>query len=135
MAFSDKFIEALFDEQERNAKLSISLSALILALNYVHITVEKISIGGAEVAIKDPTVIIGALGIVLLYSVLISARFIFTFSPLIKRIDPEFSEVVAESSTFCSIACSWLLLVVQVVLPILALFVALPSAVKVISLV
>lgn len=98
MKVSEEMYKLLLEEQTANSKLSLIVSALILAVNYAHLSIEKFSIAGADFQIRDPFVITGALGILLLYSVLISLRFLSTAPQFARIIDPTHAQEIATGS-------------------------------------
>ncbi|MFA7307203.1 MAG: hypothetical protein WC026_11070 [Hyphomicrobium sp.] len=133
MKVSEEMYKLLLDQQTSNSNLSLIVSALILAVNYAHLTIDKVSIAGADISIKDPFVISGALGIILIYSVLVSIRFLFAAPQFARMIDPEHVKQMGSVSKlgYASMFIPSLAMVfVQLAAAMLALCVAWPSIVR-----
>jgi hypothetical protein len=64
-----KVVASLFmaEEGQKNSRMLISLAELILVLKYADVHIEKLSVAGSEVVIKQPFVITGAVGQVMLH--------------------------------------------------------------------
>jgi hypothetical protein len=132
MKVSEETYKLLLEQQTSNSNLSLIVSALILAVNYAHLSIEKVSFAGADVVIKDPFVISGALGLILIYSMLVYIRFIFTAPQFARMIDPEHQQQMLAGSKFGKVTMvfsSLAMLLVQTVSALLALFVSWPSIV------
>lgn len=136
MKISEEMYKMLLEQQTSNSNISLIVSALILAVSYAHLSIEKISVAGADLSIKDPFVISGALGIVLIYSILISIRFLATVNSFGAIIDPEHFERMKTLSSFrraFMFFTSLAILIVQAGSAILALIVAWPNVIRLVG--
>lgn len=89
---SQIMLSHVVQEQEKNYKLAIILSALVIGLEYSQIIATgPITLAGIDgIAFRDTTVIVGVAGIILIYSMLKSIQFGSIFFSLAHRVEPGF---------------------------------------------
>ena len=63
----------------KSGRLLIVLSAFIIALKLAEVKLEKISLAGADFSVQQPFVVVGALGLILIY---LSVRYIAQIASL-----------------------------------------------------
>ena len=89
-----RYFEELFTEGGRaaraNGRRAVLVGAVLLVLHYVEVKIEKISVGGSELVIREPQAVKGALGLVLVYLLLNAARSFIAMAYAGEALDAEF---------------------------------------------
>jgi hypothetical protein len=124
---AEKLFDALFEEQGRNYRFAMTLSAIIIAINYGQIAVGNVELGGIALRIQDATVVVGGLGLALIYSLLVTLRFSIWIRPIMAQLARHDEENLEPLTALGKHWISIVLLVAQCVIVALALLVALPS--------